>query len=1000
MKLNLLDVNRFARGRTPVTSTELRTRTGGFAPDGLFSEKIFGVEGSLDRSKKYSYFDLYAKVVHPAAYDLLIRIDRRIKSFLSTEGSYSLDSNGMIILDEKGISGISEFINLFPKITFKGGTPARDKIIKVLEESHKKGTLFIDKVPVIPPSLRPMYEDESGKLIIDELNNVYINIMRKASQIKSVGKGSALFDLLNFYLQLAVIEHDKYVRSKIAKKSGLIRGNMLGKRVDFSARAVITPGPNLKVNEIGVPLRIAVSLFQPFLIHYFLFTKYPYKEDLEREVKEFTGSELSVDTVNRVIKSIKSGDKVPTPLRKLFFDATEIVMKDRAVLAKRDPALHDASYRAFYPKLIEGHTVQLCTLQVGGFNADFDGDQMALFHPLTKQAQQEAKDKMMKGVGSKHSGHVTYSLSKEMVAGLYIMTRNVKRTSSPVKVSTDVLDKATDPYIPVKYKGKNTTMGRAIFNSAFPSSFPFIDKLVTKKVANDLIPEVIDKYGEDASVEVFSKLEKIGFKFATIMAPSFSIDMIEMPDSILRIKEKLPNVSPPEAEKLLKDAEKIMINHLKDSGLYYLIESGAGKGWGQPRQILIAKGIISDPKGNLLPVIKGSFSEGLQTTEFFNSASGSRKGMADRSLNTADTGYFTRQLVYVLGPAEASGTVKDCKTKRTTLLRLTNDLIKRLKGRYIVRGGKIELFNSSKFKPGDSIYLRSPIFCESKKICHVCYGNLLKRHKTPYVGILAGAAIGERGTQLIMRTFHTGGAAAIAVHNVPQDILDNDPLITKNINRYLLQDDNKLITLKPCKISIDLSNYHINDNLQINEDHVWVNHLLSKIEFDDIVFNLILDYPVHIRKLNMEMVEKEYLNFEFAKDDIILQVPLQTTDIKDQVNYVNRLLGGKIVFKDPSHLITKVMKVYGGKVSDLDLVHFEILISQVLRDRTNQALPARLGKTWDPVVMNIKNAVFASGFIQGLAFENVGKAIEAGLVSEGEIEPSLLGRLATGERIL
>jgi DNA-directed RNA polymerase subunit beta' len=1000
MKLNLLNVNKFTKGLTPVTSMELKTRSGEPNPEGLFSEKIFGVEKSLSRSKTFSYFNLNTKVVHPAAYQLLIRIDKRLKLFLSTEESYSLDSKGMLVLDKNGVSGTAAFIKLFPDMVLKGGTPERDKIIKVLKEGDKNESLFIDKLPVIPPELRPMYEDERGQIILDELNNIYINIMRKASQVKSVGKGSALFNLLNFYLQLAVNEHDKYIRTKISKKSGLIRANMLGKRVDFSARAVITPGPSLKVNEVGVPLRIAVSLFQPFIIHFLLFAKYPYKDALETEIKLFTENELSVDTVNRVIKSIKSGDKVPPNLRELFFNATEAVMKDRVVLAKRDPALHDASYRAFYPVLTEGNTIQICTLQVVGFNADFDGDAMALFHPLTKQAQQEAKDKMMKGIGSKHAGDVTFEFKAEMAVGLYIMTRNVKRTSSPVGVTPEILDKATDPYIPVRYKGKNTTMGRAIFNSAFPSDFPFVDKLVNKSVGNALIPVIITKYGEEKAREVFSKLKTIAFKFATITAPSFSLDMIDMPDSILRIKQKLPDSTPEEAEKLLKEAEKIMIQHLKDTGLYFLIESGSSKGWGQPRQILVAKGIIADPKGNLLQPIKGSFAEGLQTTEFFNAASGSRKGMADRALNTAETGYFTRQLVYVLGPCEASPTLKDCKTKRTTLLRLTSDLIKRLEGRYIVRGGKIEVFNQSRFKAGDTIYLRSPIFCESKKICHTCYGNLLKRHKTPYVGILAGASIGERGTQLIMRTFHTGGAAAIAIHDVIQDLIDNDPLITSNLKKYLYQDSDKLITLKPSKLTIDLSNYDMNNNIQINEDHVWVNHLLAKIEYEDTIFSFILDYPVHIRKLNMELVEKSHINFDFTKDDIMLEVPMQTTEIKDQVNYVNRLLGGKVVFKDPSHLITKIMKVYGGKVSDLDLVHFEILLSQVLRDKSNKALPARLGKKWDPVMMNIKNAVFASGFIQGLAFENVNKAIETGLISEGEVEPSLLGKLATGEKIL
>jgi hypothetical protein len=141
------------------------------------------------------------------------------------------------------------------------------------------------------------------------------------------------------------------------------------------------------------------------------------------------------------------------------------------------------------------------------------------------------------------------------------------------------------------------------------------------------------------------------------------------------------------------------------------------------------------------------------------------------------------------------------------------------------------------------------------------------------------------------------------------------------------------------------------------------------------------------------------MTFEYLPNDIIFEVPLQATDMKQQVNYVNRLLGGKVVFKDPSHMIGKVLKVYGGSVSDLDLCHFEVLISQILRDKKNQQLPARLAKTWDPVMMNIKNAVFASGFVQGLAFENVNKAIETGLISEGEVEPSILGKLITGEVI-
>lgn len=331
-------------------------------------------------------------------------------------------------------------------------------------------------------------------------------------------------------------------------------------------------------------------------------------------------------------------------------------------------------------------------------------------------------------------------------------------------------------------------------------------------------------------------------------------------------------------------------------------------------------------------------------------------------------------------------------------MRLTKDILGRITGRYIVKpNGKVELFDKSKYKVGDTIRLRTPIYCESKKFCHTCYGKLLTRHKTPYVGILAGSLIGERGTQLIMQTFHTGGAATLVEHDVLQDILDNDPLIEINLKKYLTQSDNNLLVNRPAKLTVDLRNYEMNNNIQINDDHIWVNHLLSRVEFEDVIFNLILDYPIHIKKVKMNIVDKAFMTFEYVSNDILLEVPIQTTDMKEQVNYVNRLLGGKVVFKDPSHMVGKVLKVYGGSISNLDLCHFEVLISQILRDKTNQALPARLGKRWDPVMMNIKNAVFASGFIQGLAFENVNKAIETGLISEGELEPSILGKLITGE---
>ena len=776
--IKILDVNKFAKGLKPVTTTEIKTRSGEFNVDGLFSEEIFGAEGSLDRSKQFSFINLSTHVIHPTLFRHIIRLERKLEKWFSTEQTFRITEDGSIVEDdENGVAGIAAFIKEFPKIKWRGGSTQREEFIKGLEQNYKAGSLFIDKLPVLPPDVRPYFEDESGQQTLDELNTVYIDILRKSFQIKSAGSSGQFFDLLNWGLQISVDNHDKFVKSKVEKKQGLIRGNMLGKRIDFSGRAVITPGPQLDVNEIGVPLRMAVMLFNPFLLHYLLFSKkYPFKEELEKEVQSYTDSELTVDSLQRIFAAIKTHDEIPKKLYQLIFDATEIVIKGRVVIAKRDPALHDGSLRSFYPILTKGDTIEICTLQVEGFNADFDGDQMALYHPITEEAQAEVKDKMMRVAGSKNTKSVNISLSKEMAVGLYMLTKNIPLSKSPISVSAEDLEKATDPYVAVTFRGKPTTMGKAIFNHAFPKDFRFIDDVVTKKIVNNLIPEILEKYGDEITIKVFSKIEKIAFKFATIMAPSLSLDMFEMPASIGRIKEKLKTATPDEGFKLVAEGEEIMKKTLEGTTLHDLVESGGAAGWKQSTQIFVAKGVIADPKGNVLDPIAGSFTDGLETEEFFKAASGSRKGMVDRALNTADTGYFTRQLVYLLNSVEVDPTLKDCKTKRTINIRLDRDMITRLTGRYVIIRGKLVKFDAKDFKVGQSVELRTPIYCKSPKICHTCYGELIKRIKTPYVGVLAGSSIGERGTQLIMQTFHTGGAATLAQHDVLQEILNNDPL--------------------------------------------------------------------------------------------------------------------------------------------------------------------------------------------------------------------------------
>lgn len=776
--LKFLDLNKFSKGLDPVTSSEIFSRPNEFNPDGLFSERIFGNLESQDRRKTFSYIDLYTKIIHPSALKIILQLNRKLDFFISASENFTLNTNGDLIQDPDGeLTGLSKFIEIFPDIRFRGETETREKFIELLHKSYKDGTLFIDKIPIQPPDFRPAFQEEDGNWMIDKLNDVYQSMIRKAVQVRSSGGSGILFDLLSYGLQLAVVEHDKFIRTKVEKKNGLIRNQMLGKRIDFSGRAVITPGPNLKINQVGVPFRIAVNLFEPFIMHVLLYTNRVNRDELSDEIRKFIKTELSVDSIRRIIKAIAAGDKLPPKLHKIFWDVAELVMKDRVVICKRDPVLHMSSVRAFHPILVEGDTLQICVLQVGGFNADFDGDQMAIYTPLTDEAQEEVKTRMMRLEASDSSKSFVFALSKDMYAGLYLMTKNISYSRSPIVVSEKDFESAVDPYIPVRYRGEVTTMGKAILNGALPKDFPFVTDVVNKKVATKIISKLVEKYDRDIIIESVSKLSKMGFKFATIIAPTLTLDDVEVPKEIYELKEKLTGADTETADNIIQQMKVILEKHLKDTGLYDLIESGAGKGWTQPLQILCAKGVIADTKGNILEPIKGSFAEGLTPIEFFKAAPGARKGLADRVLNTATTGYMARKLSYVLNPVEADLFKKDCGTNRTLTIKLDADIMGRLNGRYIVKNGKIIPFNSNDFNIGDVIHLRTPIYCISPKVCHTCYGDLLKRHKSPFIGIIASQILGEVNTQAIMRTFHTGGVVKVKKKEMIKDILSNDPLI-------------------------------------------------------------------------------------------------------------------------------------------------------------------------------------------------------------------------------
>jgi len=283
-----MDIDKFCKNLTPIKTADIFVvGSEDFHPEGIYSEIIFGPLETKDRITKFSYIDLKTKLIHPTAYKILRQLDRKIEKMISCQERFILDNNNNLVVvtdenEEEGFTGIDALIEIFPKINFRGETNVREKYINLLKKAYDDNLLFVSKLPVIPPDYRTIYKDKDGNWNIYPLNEIYQTIIRKSEQTNSASGTGVLYDLLKFGLQNEILEHDNFIKTRIEKKDGLIRSNLLGKRIDFSGRAVITPGPDLNVDEIGIPFGMAVVLFEPFVIYHLLSSGATNQEELRR----------------------------------------------------------------------------------------------------------------------------------------------------------------------------------------------------------------------------------------------------------------------------------------------------------------------------------------------------------------------------------------------------------------------------------------------------------------------------------------------------------------------------------------------------------------------------------------------------------------------------------------------------------------------------------------------------------------------------------------------
>ncbi len=685
--------------------------------------------------------------------------------------------------------------------------------------------MFLTVIPVIPPALRPMVALDGGRHATSDLNDLYrrvINRNNRLKKLKEIGAPDVILRNEKRILQEAV---DALIDNSIAKqndsqavsasqkralkslsdnlksKQGLFRQNLLGKRVDYSGRSVIVVGPQLKLNQCGLPKHMALELFRPFVI----------SKILETELA------FNIRGANRLIE-----EGVPE-----VWAILEEVIRGKYVLLNRAPTLHRLGIQAFNPILIEGNAIQVHPLVCAGFNADFDGDQMAVYVPLSDMAQMEAREYMAsnKNLLKPQDGSPIVMPKMDIILGCYWMTKSVEGEkgegmafSSPNQAITafdlgvitfrakiKVLGSDKLRYSRFEKKPFETTVGRLFFNSIFPDDFPYLDEEITIKRMSSLVDELIVHYGIDATPKVLDKIKDFGYHYATYSGVTWGIDNVRVPEGKKAIVDKFRKeeeiVRDQFAEGLLseneqyqkvieiwehakKEIEKQIPATLDPKGSTYdLITSGARGNMGSLVQMCGMKGLIVNTSGATLdfPIIP-SYIEGLSPLEYFITTHGSRKGAADTALNTAKAGYLTRRLVDVA--QDVVVTEEDCGTKNgKKILAIDGVFAKYIHGRVLladIKGndGVVLYKKGTLIMKEDAKHLeklgvkealvRTPLSCETTHgICRICYGLDLGRNCMvelgQAVGIIAAQAIGEPGTQLTLRTFHAGGVATVDI---------------------------------------------------------------------------------------------------------------------------------------------------------------------------------------------------------------------------------------------
>ena len=722
----------------------------------------------------------------------------------------------------------AEIKKLKKRLTTKILLAQREKITdrarllqEMLDAGVKPEWMILTVLPVLPPGLRPMVQLDGGRYASSDINDLYRRVINRNNRLKKLLEIDAPAIIIRNEKRMLQEAVDALIgdqtnmsqgarrsrralrplTEKIQGKKGRFRRNLLGKRVDYSGRSVIAVGPELRMSECGLPKKMALELFKPFVI----------KRILDQELA------YNIRGASRLI------DKgIPE-----VWAILEEVVKGKFILLNRAPTLHRLSIQAFKPLLIEGNVIRVHPLICSAFNADFDGDQMAVHLPLFQRAQAESADLMLSGKNllKPATGLPIVAPRQDMIYGIYFLTTIAE---SPADKETKIFHSAEEAFL--AYEAKliglrtvikvfmkpnissepeliRTTVGRLLFNQALPEDYPFFNKQVESSAIKKITGDIISHYSEEEAQSCIDNVKALGFEYATLSGLSLCVDDFVVPEKkpqlLAKADQKVARVQEQE-KKGLETAEearreivqtwsqvsaqlKEMVKKSlpEDGPIYSMVASGSRGAWSQPLQMCGMKGLVVNPAGRVIELpVKNSFKEGLDILEYFISTHGARKGQADKALRTSAAGYLTRRLVdvahNVVVREEDCGDTEGLEIHRDDILAQGRSFILEIVGRVVLDDvvnpkdkSKIvvkgEVINWEQARRIDSLEIkkvrvRSPLTCKTVGgVCQKCYGWDLGRNQLvklgEAVGIVAAQAIGEPGTQLTMRTFHLGGVS-------------------------------------------------------------------------------------------------------------------------------------------------------------------------------------------------------------------------------------------------